>query len=77
MPGQTHIWRLNRRNYIRYRRLLLELLQEEEWSEPYMVLLDEIKSIPGFPKAIYSDIDTLDVRLVYNPQLGYTGGGIN
>ena len=71
--GERYIWRLNQRDYVRYNRLAKKLLDEEEWSESFLILLDEIKSLPGFPSRINPDVDILDVRLADVPWVGFTG----
>ena len=71
MSAQTYTWRMTPQTFRRYSDLIRQLMDEEEWSEPYMVLLDEIKSLPDFPNTINPDIDDLDIRCVMPPRVGY------
>jgi hypothetical protein len=71
--AQTYKWRMNPQTFHRYSDLVNRLMQEEEWSEPYCILLDEVKSLPGYPNSINPDIDNLDIICVVPSQVGYTG----
>ena len=58
------IWRVNSSNYAKIATLTAEMEQLEELSERYVVLLDEIRSIPGFPFTLNDELDTLIVEEV-------------
>ena len=70
-------WGLQLADFSRYVELLEELLAEEEWSDRYVGLLDDIKSLPGFPMQLQEEVDTLYVVLVKPPRVGYTGRGVH
>ena len=55
-----------------YNQLLSELLQETEWSERYMVLLDQVRNLPGFPRHYNEEVDTVVTVVVDVPRVGYT-----
>lgn len=71
------VWRVTTGTNRRFNELLEELLATQEWSEPYLVLLDEIKSLPGFPAGYSERHDLIRVEVVDNPRVGYTGPGGN
>ncbi len=74
---QTYTWRMPYKDYLKYADLVNRLVQEEEWSELYMTLLDEIKSIPGYPRKMDPETDALDIVAVGSPRVGYTGAAQN
>ena len=73
MAGQRVLWILRPATYERYEGLLSQLLREEEWSEAYCQILDEIKSLPGFPHGMNEEEDVLEVVAAHTPKVGYTG----
>jgi len=54
-----------------YNQLLSELSQHEEWGDDYMVLLDQIRSLPGFPHGYNWEVDTVVTVVVDVPRVGY------
>ena len=55
-----------------YNQLVEEIHNEDEWSERYYVLLDAIRSLPGFPRHYDWEVDTVVTVVVGVPRVGYT-----
>ena len=58
------IWRVDSEIYVILTEILADMLEEDDWSEPYMVLLDQLKSLPGYPLTMSEETDTLVVEEV-------------
>lgn len=67
------IWRVNTDTYLVAVEILGELLEEEEWTERYYCLLDQIKSLPGYPLTANEETDRIIVEEVRAPQTGARG----
>jgi len=65
----TYEFRVTRIQNAEFNQLLEELLDEQEWSEQYMVLLDQIKCLPGWPIQANWEVDTIEVTVVDVPRV--------
>lgn len=54
-----------------YNQLLERLSWEDEWSDAYMELLEEIRCLPGFPHRYNWEVDTIVTVVVDVPRIGY------
>ena len=67
-------WRVNPEQYAKVVQIIGELLDEEEWSENYFILLDQLKSIPGYPLFMDEGRDILIIAEVGTP---FSAGGLS
>lgn len=66
-------WRVTPQVSFEYDQLTGRILEIEPWSEEYIMLLDEIRSLPGYPQHYSEEHDTIRRVAVDTPRVGYTG----
>ena len=57
-------WRTTTHTQHRFRELLLELQRAREFSDEHLQLVDDIKSLPGFPAHADPDADLIQLTNV-------------
>jgi hypothetical protein len=58
------IWRVPSAIYAILVEILADMLETDDWSDDYMCLLDQVKSLPGYPLTLNENFDTLIVEEV-------------
>ena len=58
------VWRVPSSIYAVLIELLADMMETDDWSDDYMALLDQVKSLPGFPLTLSEESDTLIVEEV-------------
>ena len=61
------VWRVEKTMYAIVVGLLGELLEEPEWTDRYYSLLDDLKSLPGFPNEMDEEMDFLIIEEIPTP----------
>jgi hypothetical protein len=57
--GRDLAWHVTRAQYLCFLELLDQLRQVDEGTDHYAAIVDEMKSIPGYPTDVDQDRDTL------------------
>jgi len=58
-PGKDVPWPITRAQYWQFCELLEQLNQHKEGTDTYAAIVDEMKSIPGYPKDVDQEHDTI------------------
>lgn len=56
--GQRLEWRLTHAQHLHFQELLAQLDNLREGSDHYQAIVEEMKSIPGYPRLMNPDLDT-------------------
>lgn len=72
--GKHWTWRLTRAQRWHFQELLEQLNDLNEHTDRYRAIVDEMKSIPGYPRAMDPDLDTFEFELTDSTPI--TTGGL-
>lgn len=67
--GKRIIWRVPRETFVRYDELIEQLrMVNDETSDDHWALVDDIRSLPGFPHGYNWETDEIIIEIVSPPQ---------